>query len=53
METVALSVMHAIKARFIFRTLGGKVAAGYLKNRGYPFEQARYMLGLKFRFSAE
>lgn len=49
METVARMVYHAIRARFMFRTLGGIVAAGYLRNRGYTFDDARYMLGLQYR----
>jgi hypothetical protein len=49
METVKLSVFHGLKARMMLRSLGGKVAAGYLRNRGYSFEECRYMLGLQFR----
>lgn len=36
--------VHRAKARFIGRTLGIRVAAGYLRNRGYSPECAIYWL---------
>lgn len=44
-----LSIAHAIKAREFLRTLGGKVAGGYLRNRGYSLERALEMMGLPQR----
>lgn len=44
-----LSMVHAIKAREFLRSLGGKVAGGYLRNRGYSFDEALTILGFKAR----
>lgn len=33
-----------IKARFIARTLGTRTAAGFLRNRGWSFESALWVL---------
>ncbi len=44
-------LIQAIKARQIFQSLGGKVAAGYLKNRHFTFDEARLALGLRKRFN--
>ena len=46
------SFIHCIKARELLKTLGGKVAGGYLRNRGFSLEQALAALGLKQRFPA-
>lgn len=40
---------HAIKARMMFKTIGAKSAAGFLRNRGYKLEEALSMLGLPQR----
>ncbi len=42
-------VVHAIKARSLFKSLGGRVAAGFLRNRGYDFDEVIAMLGLPKR----
>lgn len=39
----------AIKARTIMSSLGGRVAAGYLRNRGVSLQRALQMLGLPER----
>lgn len=39
----------AIKARSFLRSLGGKVAGGYLRNRGVSFEKALDILGMPHR----
>lgn len=33
-----------IRARYIARTLGLRAAAGFLRNRGWPFESALWVL---------
>lgn len=43
------AMVHAVKARSMFKSLGGRVAGGFLRNRGYSFEVARDMLGLPKR----
>lgn len=42
---------QAKKARSFFKSLGGRVAGGFLRNRGYSLEQAIVMLGLPKRFN--
>ena len=37
-------IRHVRKARFIKRTLGTRVAAGYLRNRGYDVDIACLVL---------
>lgn len=41
----------AIKARELFKSLGGRTAGGYLRNRGYKLEEALVLLGLPVRFA--
>ena len=38
-------IRQVCRARFIKRTLGTRVAAGYMRNRGYDVDIARLVLG--------
>lgn len=41
------------KARELFKSLGGRVAGGYLRKRGFTLVQALQALGLPDRFNLE
>lgn len=45
----AQTMVLAIKARMLFKNLGAKSAAGYLRNRGVTLEVAVKLLGLPER----
>jgi len=38
------TTLHTIRARDLQRTLGTRRAAGFLRNRGYAFEVALFVL---------
>lgn len=40
-----------IKARELLKSLGGRVAGGYLRKRGYTLGEALLVLGLPDRFN--
>lgn len=41
------------KARELFKSLGGRVAGGYLRNRGFSLPAALMALGLPNRFNIQ
>lgn len=42
--------IQVIKARELFKSLGGRTAGGYLRNRGFSLNEALQALGLPVRY---
>lgn len=44
LESYIMNQIHIIKAQFLKRTLGPRVAAGYLRNRNWSLESALWIV---------